>query len=99
MVRSSELPLEMGDVRPGVDPDTVVIGICHRCARRGLLLKSTRNCTGWRAVTAKNGIVQVPQERSLTCFSIAMRRMSKSNRKLLQRAEAEPIKLPRKEIV
>jgi hypothetical protein len=93
MARTAELPLEMGDVLPQQDPVLLVIGICHRCSRRGLLLKADRTCTGYRAVTAAGGVVQVPELRSKRCHALALRAVSRSNRKLFARLEQEPIRL------
>ncbi len=91
--QGADLPLEMGDLLPGQDPKTLKIGVCRRCARRGLLEKIGRICTGYRAVTAKGGVIQVPEARSVRCNLIAMRRLSRSNRKLLAQVERQPIQL------
>jgi hypothetical protein len=91
-----ELPLEMGDIQPQQDPKALVIGVCHRCQRQGLISKLERTCTGYRAVNAAGGLVQVPEARSVRCVSIALKKLSKSNRKLLSRVEKAPIRLPKR---
>jgi hypothetical protein len=92
-MKGTELPLEMGDIKPEQSPKEVKIGVCRRCARRGLLSKAARTCTGYRAVTAKGGLIQVPEARSERCNLLAMRRLSKSNRKLMAQVERQPIQL------
>lgn len=87
------LPLELGDPPPqtlGLDEAKaqLVIGICHRCGRRGLLRKDTRNCTGYRAVTV--GLVQVPQARQVRCQKLGLR-------KAMRRRPKGTIKLPRRD--
>jgi hypothetical protein len=76
-----ELPLEMGKVEPGEDPRTLKIGVCVHCGRHGLLGKWSKRCAGYRAVTAANGIVQVPELRSVRCGLLALRK-DPANRKL-----------------
>ena len=93
-MKDSQLPLEMGEIMTEQDPLDLVIGICHRCGRQGLLTKRERTCTGYRAMTAAGGLVQVPVERRKRCTDTALRHMSKSNRRLVQ-PDAVPIHLGR----
>jgi hypothetical protein len=91
--QGADLPLEMGDLLPGQDPKEVKIGICRHCYRQGLLSKFTHLCTGYRAVTSKGGLVQVPESRRIRCNILHMRQISNSNRKLLAQVERQPIQL------
>jgi hypothetical protein len=86
-----ELPLEMGDIQPGDAPVNFVIGVCHACGRRGLLGRYSRKCAGYRAVTVRTGIVQVPELRSVRCDILTLRK-DPANRKLVayQRPEFVP---------
>jgi hypothetical protein len=83
MVVRSELPLEMGKVEPGEDPRGLKIGVCFRCGRHGLLDKRSGACAGYRAVTAANGIVQMPELRSVRCHILATRK-NPADRKLAE---------------
>ena len=82
MVKQPDLPLEMNGIEPGVPPHNVKIGVCRRCGRRGLLWKADRCCTGYRAATARTGLVQIPEARSVRC-DILTARKDPANRKLV----------------
>ncbi len=77
-----ELPLEMGNVVPGDSPVNFKIGVCKDCGRRGLIGRYSGKCEGYRAVTAANGLVQVPEKRSVRCELLTARK-NPSDRKLL----------------
>ena len=77
-----ELPLEMGNVEPGDAPVNFRIGVCKACGRRGLIGRYSGKCEGYRAATAANGLVQVPELRSVRCNLLAARK-NPSDRKLL----------------
>jgi hypothetical protein len=82
MITKPELPLEMGGIEPGDEPVNFRIGVCKACGRRGLIGRYSGKCEGYRAVTAANGIVQVPELRSVRCGLLAARN-NPSDRKLL----------------
>jgi hypothetical protein len=78
-----KLPLELGGIQVEDRPVNFRIGVCKRCGRTGLVGRYTGKCAGYRAVTAKGNLVQVPEKRSVRCDAITLRRASKSNRKLI----------------